>query len=178
MVQIILSEPSGTCTSLSQQVLCSLTSFQQRIYSIITALCLKQSKKSPSGSAYCYVGQGTLAQWVGCSRSTVNRAIKKLVNLGLISIQYRKKVKGYFRTLLYFLGPVTRKGIVIAKALILKLSHRVSSVLHISSDKDKISSPKVAKMKKPTKINDPPAEDLGWNTLFQRRTPENLDQCK
>ena len=145
-----------------------MTPLRFKILDLLINMTENQRRKSGSDAAYCFTGQQWLADQVGCSRKTVNEAIKYLRESGLINIQVRAKRNGCFRTLLYFAGAALRKGLAHVKALILKSFYRVTSRLHISSDKDKISSSEVAKMSKTIKIKDPPGK-MPWDTLFLRR---------
>jgi len=156
----------------------AITSYHPEILEYILSLCFSQAKKSPTGATYCYPGQTDLGEKSGYCRETACEAVAFFREIGAIITRQRKKVYGHFRSLLYLVGPLIHKAMSCANSAYTKDSYRVETNPHISKNKYKISLPEVAKMSKTTKINDPPAEDLGWNTLFQRRTPENLDQCK
>jgi DNA-binding transcriptional MocR family regulator len=41
------------------------------------------------GNDRCYPSQTTIAQYLNCDRKTVNRAIRKLVELGLLEVDHR-----------------------------------------------------------------------------------------
>ena len=135
-----------------------MTPIRLKILDLLINMTESQRQKSENGTAYCYAGQQWLADQVGCCRATVNRTVKYLKESGLVSTQLRAKRGGRFRTLLYFAGATLRKGLAHFKALILKSYFCVTEKLHISSDKDKISSTEVAKRSKTIKINSPPAD--------------------
>ena len=145
-----------------------LVSRQPMLSETIFSMFSDRSKKSPSGAMWCFPAQKKLAGWVGVCRETVNRGVKFLVDTGFLNTQWRKSRNGFYQTLLYLPGPVLRKAMGCVSACIQSFLNRVTSKSHISSDKDKISSPEVAKMSKTIKINSPPGK-MPWDTLFLRR---------
>ena len=147
-----------------------LTLYHPEVLEYILSLCFSQAKKSPTGAMYCYPGQTDLGEKSGYCRETMCAAVGFLREMGAIVTKQRKKVQGHFRSLLYLIGPLIHKAMACANSVITKDSYRVEVNPHISSDKDKISSPEVAKMSKTTNINDPPLHDV--ITRIENKHPE------
>jgi len=170
MPATVLTVMGGISCKFLKEDYDSITYTQQKILDIICCLFAGQRKKSRNGSMYCYPGQKKMGAWIGYCRKTVNENVKEMVSSQILSIQQRKPRHGHFRTLLYFVGALLRRAINAATAQKQTVLKSVTPGLHISSDKDKISSSEVAKRSKTTKIHAPPLHDV--ITRIENKHPE------
>ena len=136
----------------------------------ILSMCFAQGRKSPSGAMYCYPKQSWLGDQSGRCRKTINELIDFLRGIGAIVTQYRSKVNGHFRTLLYKVGPLILKAIACANSAYTKASYRVTQKLHISN-KETIFSDKSCenKVSNPHSLA-PPAEPAFITDFRMRRS--------
>jgi hypothetical protein len=116
--------------NLDRNTLTQLNATCQLVLQLINSLCKTTQTKSPSKAFYCFPSEDWLARRIGKSRVQVSRSVSRLKMLGLISITYRRKVRGIYQTNLYRLGRALLFALNKAKALKNGLSYRVTSMLH------------------------------------------------
>lgn len=100
-----------------------------------------QSKRSPSGAHYVVASQLWIARKLGVRRETVNRSVRHLLALGLLTVKHRRKVQGHWQTnvtmLRSWVGKAYAKVVKFARS---HVSH-VRKKSHIAPPKGEAISP-------------------------------------
>lgn len=89
------------------------------------------SKLRKSRAKYAFWSQGYMAAKAGVSRRTINRHVRKLRLLGVLSVRQRRKVGGHFQTCLYTITKYAHWGWMKVRKTLTGLTIRETKSSHI-----------------------------------------------